>query len=92
MVTTSDLETSGVASGTGAYRPQIDTDLMYAKVNFWYIISSSAQRAIVSCCHTSASSMRRPSTTETTYSNIFFYKTTGPTGLKFQPDSRFSES
>ena len=42
-----------------------------------------ARRAIVSYCHTNASGVRRPSTLENKYSNIFVYKTTGPTVLKF---------
>ena len=41
-----------------------------------------ARRAIVRYCHTNASGVRRLSTPENKYSNIF-YKTTGPTVLKF---------
>ena len=37
----------------------------------------------MSYCHTNASSMSCPSTLKSKYSNIFFYKTTGPTVLKF---------
>ena len=37
----------------------------------------------MSYCHTNASGVRRLSTLENKYSNIFFYKTTGPTLLKF---------
>ena len=44
-----------------------------------------ARRAIMSYCHTNVSAclVRRPLTLENKYSNIFFYKTTGPTVLKF---------
>ena len=35
-----------------------------------------ARRAIVSYCHINASGVRRPSTLDNKYSNIFFYKTT----------------
>ena len=42
-----------------------------------------ARRAIVSYCHSNASGVRRASTLENKYSNIFFYKTTRPTALKF---------
>ena len=35
-------------------------------------------------CHTNACVVRHASTLENKYSNIFFYKTTGPTVLKFQ--------
>ena len=37
----------------------------------------------MSYCHTNASGVRRPSTLENKYSNIFFNKTTGSTVLKF---------
>ena len=42
-----------------------------------------ARRATVRYCHTNACVVRRPSTLENKYSNILFYKTTGPTVLKF---------
>ena len=42
-----------------------------------------ARRAIVSYCHTNACGMWRLATLENKYSNIFSYKTTGPTVLKF---------
>ena len=35
----------------------------------------------MSYCHTNAYVVRRPSALENKYSNIFFYKTTGPTVL-----------
>ena len=47
-----------------------------------YLLAHLARRAIVTFCHTNASGVRRPSTLENKYSNIF-YKTTGPTVLKF---------
>ena len=37
----------------------------------------------MSYCHTDASGVRFVSTLENKYSNSFFYKTTGPTVLKF---------
>ena len=37
----------------------------------------------MSYCHTNVSGVRHASTLENKYSNIFFYKTTGPTVLKF---------
>ena len=37
----------------------------------------------MSYCHTIASGVRLASTLENKYSNIFFYKTTGPKDLKF---------
>ena len=47
------------------------------------ILAHLAIRAIMSNCLTNASVLRRPSTLENKYSNNFFYKTTGPTVLKF---------
>ena len=40
----------------------------------------------MSYCHINASGVRRPSTLENKYSNIFFYKTTGPIVLKFHTE------
>ena len=37
----------------------------------------------MSYCHTNASGIHRPPTLENKYSNIFFYKSTEPTVLKF---------
>ena len=37
----------------------------------------------MSYCHTNVSSVRRAATLENKHSNIFFYKNTGPTVLKF---------
>ena len=37
----------------------------------------------MSYCHTNVSGMCRASRLENKYSNIFFYKTAGPTGHKF---------
>ena len=47
----------------------------------------------MSYCHINVSVMRRPSTVENKYSNIFFYKTTGPTVLNFhmEHDARVSD-
>ena len=49
----------------------------------YLFLAHLARSAIVSCCHTNASVARRASTLENKYSNIFFYKTTRPTVLKF---------
>ena len=53
-------------------------------------IAHYSPSGLASYCHTNASGVRRakgvvrrPSKLKSKYSNILFYKTTGPTGLKF---------
>ena len=69
---------------------QFDTNLVkthYAAIEIFscsaLFLAQLARRAIVSFCHTKTSVVRHPSTLENKYSNIFFYKITGPTVLKF---------
>ena len=75
--------------------PWVDLDLFYTKFKFGHIgfcmgkienyvlLAHLAQKAIVSYCHTSACVVHRQPILENKFSNVFSYKTTGPTVLKF---------